>query len=156
VYVRLGGFDNGFHSRLGSSASALYRRIEYGVNLLAKTEDNFATYADVATPPGDAWANDPTGQYILMVNGTNMYKSSDAGSSWSGAIAKPLSALQLASRVFCADKDRWIVIAKSNSASYTPIAYTPDFGSNFELKHGNLSTLFPSTTLSWDLIQALP
>jgi hypothetical protein len=157
VYKRLGGYDNGFHSRLGSSSSALFRHIEAGLDVLSETSNNFATSTDSAvTPPGSMWANDVTGQYILCVNGANMYKSSDAGSSWSAAIAKPLSALQLVSNALCVDEDRWIVIAKSNSAAYTPIAYTPDFGTTFELKHGNLSALFPSTVLSWDLIQALP
>ena len=143
-----------YHYRLGSGSSG-YLLIPSGLNF---SSDNFITLDVVSATPAATkrFAADITGQYLIGVDDVDMFKSTDGGSSWSAALSKPLSSIQLASNQFCVDKDRWIVIGKANSAAYTPIIYTPDHGTTWETRYGNLTALFPSTVLSWNLLQALP
>ena len=151
--IAVGGLYGLHQARLGSSSSVLFLS---GGTLLS-TANNFVAQATVAAgvPASKRFAADITGQYLVGVDDTNMFKSTDGGSSWSAALSKPLSSIQFASNQFCVDKDRWIVIGKANSAAYTPIIYSPD-GTIWETRYGNLTALFPSTILSWDLVQALP
>lgn len=150
-----GGGPPGSFRRLGSSPTILFT---FGSDLYITT-NNFTTATKVLTwPVGTvSWDVDITGQYLIeSATDNKLYKSTDGGSSWSAALSKPASSIQLSGNQFCVDADRWVVVGKASSAAYTPIIYTPDDGTNWEYKHGNLSALFPSTVLSWDLVQVLP
>ena len=166
VYKRLGGFDNGFHSQLGFSSSALFRHIEVGTDELSRTDDNFANSTDLGiTPPVIEWAVDITGQYFMGVSGNNLYRSSDGGITWEDITTSlPNYPLFFPKKVTCIDGNQWIV----GGSFYVPdylntrinIIFSGDFGTTWVSKMGNLGDfLAASGTVdgySFNMIEITP
>ena len=169
----LAGAANGTnrHCRLGSSGSLITSvgTVGLGGIQLIESSDNFTSQNLILSGcPVNKFACDTTGKYLMGTDGTDVFTSSDGGYDWghhclgcaeSEALTLPVDFPASVWDVFCIDKDRWIVIGKTNNNGVTGnvIIYTDDFGATWQSKVGNLATMYPDNTypnLALDLIQA--
>ena len=139
--------------RAGAGSSVFYRASA----VLYMNTDNFVTAGTTVKTsllPNAGFSINSAASRIMGVDGTDIYKSADGGSSWS-TVTKPASTIQSARDTFCVDTNRWIVVGSAVSAAYCPIIYTGDFGVTSAQKMGNLGSLFPSYSFYFDMIKAL-
>lgn len=156
------------HYRLGTTGNIMIRN-DFGGDYLRIDSNNGQTAGTQMTLPQyfPILTCDDTGQYI-MGSYADLWRSSDGGLTWGYACTSciegehlnlPTDFPAVISGIFCIDKDRWILIGKTNNNGITGnvIIYTTDFGDHWVSKVGNLATLYPDSTyenLALDLIQA--
>jgi hypothetical protein len=160
-YVGMAGIPYVF--RMGSSGSAFVKSPgSLDSQRLGRTDDNFATISTIGHSP-DNFESDITGQYLIGIDGNDLQRSSDGGVTWSSVTGTPNYPSFYPKTVHCIDANQWIVGGSFYVADYLNtrinVIYTPDFGTTWESKMGNLPTfLFASGTVdgfSFDWIHAI-
>lgn len=140
--ANLGGTSNVFgHVRSIDGADRVLTLVSNGSTLLSRflTADG-ETEESVTTRPLNAGAFDETGLKILAVDGTTAYQSTDGGQNWA-ALTFPLSNANN-SVIQCMAGDAYVWAVRGNPAIEAPgVFFTPDFGTTFVEKIGNLIDL---------------
>lgn len=99
------------------------------------------TIESTTTRPLNAGAFDPTALNILAVDGTTAYRSDDGGQTWTALAAFPKYTANN-SYIQCMAPDVYVWAARGNPTLEAPsVLFTPDFGTTFIDKTGNLLDL---------------
>jgi len=130
-----------YHARAGTGDVVFQHQFDH-VNLIT---GNGGTVTDLGLNDLSNWEQaadiDPTGTVLMAAKGANGRQISlDGGSTWSDLTALPYTGGERFKFHNCMDANRWI-------AGHTRIYYTPDQGTTWVDKTGNLLELLPNLNI---------